>query len=196
MEKLEISKEEIAKLPAGRFRGRITVVSSRQSAEKAAKILSREEVIGFDTETRPSFKKGEHHSISLIQMATPKHAFLFRINRIGMPLGLKGLLEDGKIIKVGQGILQEVKDLKKEQGIDGKGFIDLMDITKKIQCSPRSAKGLSALFLGIRISKSAQTSNWERQSLTWKQKAYAATDAWICLEVYKTMVKKELVRPE
>lgn len=195
VDKLEISKEDITKLPMGRFHGRITVVSSRESADKAIGFLSRSRFLGFDTETRPCFKKGEHHKVSLIQLASETHAYLFRINILGMPPSLRWLLETEKVIKIGQDVRQDLKALKKECGVQGRGFIDLMDITKKLECSPRSVKGLAALFLGIRISKSAQTSNWERQRLNLKQKMYAAMDAWICLEVYKSMLKRKLVRP-
>jgi ribonuclease D len=188
-----ISKDEINLLPAGSFPGKISVVSSHEGAERAARFLSGSRMLGFDTETRPSFRRGESHPIALLQLSTDTHAFLIRVGRTGVPFALKRILEDRNIIKLGQGLKHEMVLLHKELGVRGEGFIDLLDIAHRLECSPRSVKAMAAIFLGIRISKSAQTTNWGRSFLTDKQVLYAATDAWACLKIFHEMKRRGLV---
>jgi ribonuclease D len=191
-----ISTDGINLLPLAGFRGRITVVSTVQKADWAAGILQRSHVLGFDTETRPSFRRGERPPVALVQISTRDHAFLFRVNRMGMPASLKGLLEDGRVLKVGQGLKYEMQMLKKDFRVDGRGFIDLLEVGHRLNFSPKSVKGMSALFLGIRISKAAQTTNWESEYLSEKQIRYAATDAWACLMIYDEIRRRNLVHFE
>jgi len=191
-----MSKDKINNLPINAFPGRISVLSSFSSAgeiESAMRILGNSRMLGFDTESRPSFRKGDKNPIALIQLSTDDRAFLFRIHGRCVPGGLKRILENQGILKIGQGLKHELRTLHKELGVAGKGFIDLLDIAHKLDCSPKSVRGLSAIFLGFRITKSAQMSNWERGSLTEKQKLYAATDAWACLKVYEELRRRNIM---
>jgi ribonuclease D len=194
--RFSISKEKINDLPIGAFRGKIRVIqpySSHEEIGHAIRVLGSSRVLGFDTETKPSYRKGESHPIALIQLSTERHAFLFRVHDSGIPRGLKRILEDPRILKIGQGLKHEMRLLKKEFGVDGKGFIDMLDIAHKLDCVPKSVRGLSAIFLGCRVTKSAQRTNWERKTLTEKQRLYAATDAWACLMVYEEMRRRGIL---
>ncbi len=192
-EKLCMTREEVNTLLLGGFRGRITVASSWHEAERAAHSLAGARMLGFDTESRPSFRKGESHRTALLQLATDRHAFLFRLQKTGMPPAFRRLLEDATVAKVGQGLEHELKTLKKEHSINPRGFVDLLHAARRLGCSPMSVRGMAAIFLGIRVSKSAQMSNWERGRLTGKQRRYAATDAWVCLKVYEDIGRKKLL---
>ena len=191
--KLSITKEEINELPLGNFQGAIHLISSEEEVEKEVALLRREGCLGFDTETKPVFKKGQTHPISLIQLANIHRASIFRLGKIGMPKALKALLEDESVMKIALDPGFELKKLEAENGVTGKGFVDLAKISVKIGASTNGLRGLAALFLGIRISKSSQTSNWEREDLSEKQVLYAATDAWVTLRVYLEMKKQGFV---
>jgi ribonuclease D len=151
-------------------------------------------MLGFDTETKPAYRKGESYPIAIIQLSTERRAFLFRIVNGELPHGLKRILEDHRILKIGQALKHELKIMKKELKVEGRGFIDMLDIAHKLDCVPKSVRGLSAIFLGFRIVKSAQRTNWARKELTEKQKLYAATDAWACLMVYEEMRRRGLIK--
>ncbi len=192
-----IEKEKIMDLPVGAFPGKISVISpwsSREKVDHAVRVLGASRVLGFDTETKPSYRKGESHPIALIQVSTDRNAFLFRVHDSGIPPGLKRILEDPNILKIGQGLKHEMRLLKKEHGVTGRGFIDLLNIAHKLDCSPKSVRALSAIFLGFRVIKSSQRTNWERRVLTDKQLLYAATDAWACLKVYEELRRRGLLR--
>jgi ribonuclease D len=193
-----IEKEKINDLRVGAFRGRISLIlpsSPHEVIGHALHVLGSSQVLGFDTESKPSYKKGENNPIALIQLSTRRRAFLFRTTGGWMPAGLKRILENPRILKIGQGLKHEMRMLKKELHVEGRGFVDMLDIAHKLDCVPKSVRGLSALFLGFRVTKSAQTTNWERKELTEKQKLYAATDAWACLMVYDEMRRRRLLDP-
>jgi ribonuclease D len=190
---LVMTREQIMALPLGGFGGRINIINTHGKASWAVHDLSQCRILGFDTETRPAFRKGERHPIALIQLANERHAFLFRVNKTGMHAGLKAVLENPAITKVGQGLEHEIKTLKRELGVNAQGFVDLHQIARKINCEPKSVRGMAAIFLGFRIPKAAQTTNWEMPYLTTKQVRYAATDAWACLEIYRKMEEKGLL---
>ena len=148
-----LSKEQIAEIPLGGFRGRITVAYTPQKADEAASFLSRYHFLGFDTETKPVFKKGQKQNpIALIQLSTERHAFLFRVSETGMTPALKEILESPKIRKIGQAMKHELVTMKKELKVEGRGFIDLLDIAHRLECEPKSVKGMAAIFLGISIT--------------------------------------------
>ncbi len=190
-----MEKEQIMELPVGGFSGKIYTVYTRAKAEEAAENLLRHDVLGFDTETKPVFKKGQKQNpIALIQLSTERTAYLFRVNETGMTPGLRKIIESPEILKIGQAMKHELKTMEKELKVKGHGFVDLLDIGFTLDCSPRSVRGMAALFLGIRILKSMQVTNWERGRLSEKQKRYAATDAWACLEVYKEIKRRKLVK--
>lgn len=188
-----ISKEEINQLPINSFNGKTYVISTKEEAEEALKELEGCDTLGFDTESRPSFRKGEHHPICLVQLATDQKAFLFRICKVGAPAGLKSILEDNKTIKIGLGIHKELTEINDNLSVNCNGFVDLELIAKKHKFRKRGVRALAAFFLKFRISKSAQKTNWERQELTSQQIRYAATDAWVCLEIYKEMKNQNFI---
>lgn len=189
------TKEEILALPLGGFTGPIFLAYSSGTAERAASELLREKMLGFDTETKPNFIKGrKQNPIGLVQISTLRKAYLFRVNETGMTPALKKLLESPHVIKIGQGMKNEIAAMKKDLGVAGRGFIDLLDIAHKLECDPKSVRAMTGIFLGFRISKSMQVTNWEARVLSEKQKRYAATDAWACLAVYKELERRGLLK--
>lgn len=182
--KINISHDEINRLPLKTFDGKTVVVSDVRQLPKAIKEIEKHEVVGFDTETRPSFKRGQFYKVSLLQLAVPKKAFLIRVNHTGLTEEVASLFENANVIKTGVGIRDDLKALQKLRPFEPAGFLDLSTLAKQAGLQVESVKKLTALLLGFRISKSAQTSNWETATFTQKQIEYAATDAWVCLELY------------
>ena len=188
-----LSKAAINTLPVGGFAGRIEVVESTAAAPACAALhagagLGSCRVLGFDTESRPSFRRGERHPIALVQLATAQLACLFRIDpEHGPATALRELLECGDVIKVGQGPADEVRELREHWGVTARPVADLVPVARAAGCAPLSLRGLAAAYLGIRITKGAQTSNWAAPSLSERQQRYAATDAWVCREIYRAM---------
>lgn len=191
--RFHIQSEDLQALPLGHFTGAIHLVDKPELVDAAVLLFKNETILGFDTETKPIFKKGRVNPIALVQVASEKHAALFRINTIGMPAALKNLLEDAKVKKIAQEPLDELQKLQETHHVNARGFINLAVISKAIHCKPSSVKGLTALFLGFRISKSSQTSNWEKICLTPKQLLYAATDAWVCRQIFLEMNRQDLL---
>ncbi len=185
----KISNEETSKLPALSFKGQITIIESEEAIESACKELSSYPIIGFDTETRPSFKAGVTHKVSLLQLSTPSHCYLFRLNKIPLARPLLKLLEDNDIKKIGADVAGDIRSLKVLRHFKERGFIDLQSIIADWGIGEKSLRKMSALTLGKRISKAQRLSNWEAQSFTPQQKLYAATDAWACIEIYNTLQK-------
>lgn len=186
--KTTITSEEVNNLPLKAFEGKIVLVDQVAKLEKALEEMRKHEVVGFDTETRPSFKKGQHYKVSLLQLAIDSKVFLIRLNQTGITDELIAFFENEQIIKAGVGIRDDLQALQKLKRFHPAGFEDLATISKKSGLQVESVKKLTALLLGFRISKSAQTSNWEIATLSEKQLEYAATDAWVCLQIYKKLV--------
>ncbi|MFZ6014050.1 MAG: 3'-5' exonuclease [Bacteroidota bacterium] len=187
--KINITPEEINNLPLRTFNGKTVVVSDPLQLPKIVKELEKHDVIGFDTETRPSFKRGQVYQVSLLQMAIPKKVFLVRVNHTGLSAEMTSIFENDKITKTGVGIRDDVKALQKLRKFHPAAFLDLSALAKEAGFQVESVKKLTALLLGFRISKSAQTSNWEAATFTQKQIEYAATDAWVCLELFAKLKK-------
>jgi ribonuclease D len=183
-----ITHEEITGLPLKTFSGKIVLVKDAQNLPKVFKEVSKYEVVGFDTETRPSFKKGEIHIVSLLQLALPKKVFLIRLKHTSLTEEIVRFLEDESILKAGVGIRDDIKALHKLNKFKAAGFVELSTLAKESGLQVESVKKLTGLLLGFRISKSAQTSNWETERLSTKQLEYAATDAWVCLEIYNKLI--------
>ncbi len=179
-----IDKDGIGKLPLKRFEGTIHVVSDLQSFYHVLPHLKLCPVLGFDTETKPSFKKGVKNKVALLQLSSTDEAFLFRLNKIGLPNELVQILADSEVVKVGAAIRDDIKSLIRLKKFSPNGFIDLQSLVQELGFVSFSLKKLSAIVLGFRISKSQQLSNWEADELTEKQAIYAATDAWVSLKVY------------
>ena len=179
-----LTKEHIKTLPVSSFEGKIHLITEINDVSDAIKTLRNHPVLGFDTETRPVFRKGVQHDVSLLQLSTSKEAFLFRLNHLGFPNELVEILEDSSILKVGIAILDDVRGLQKLSNFKPGGFIELADIASDLGIVTCGLRNLAAIFLGVRITKKAQLTNWERPVINSKQSLYAATDAWICLKMY------------
>jgi ribonuclease D len=188
--RINITPEEINNLPLRTFSGKTAVISEPQQLSKIVKEIGFHEVVGFDTETRPSFKKGQVFQVSLLQLAIPKKVYLIRLNYTGVTEELANLFSNSGIIKTGVGIRDDLKALQKLHAFDPVNCYDLSTLAKGAGLQVESVKKLTALLLGFRISKSAQTSNWEVPTFTQKQIEYAATDAWVCLELFHRLKPK------
>jgi len=186
----KIAKEDVMKLPLKRFGGRIVLIDNKKDLNRYIQVIRDEAVWGFDTETRPSFKKGRINKPALIQFANAAYAFLVRINHMGIPEPLMEALNDPQILKIGVALHDDLKDLSLVGKIDPKGFIDLQSLVGEYGIESKGLEKLSAIILKFRISKSQQTSNWENQVLTQAQLNYAATDAWVCYEIYQELMKE------
>lgn len=182
-----ITVEEIQEYDLSWFKGEIVVVDNLNTFNRVIPELKRSAILGFDTETRPSFKKGHKNKVSLIQLSTGKLACLFRLNKIGLPPELAALLADPKIIKAGVAIHDDIKVLSKIRKFTPGGFVDLQKYVKDFGIQSSGLKKLTAIILGFRISKRQQVTDWEAEELSEPQQVYAATDAWVCREIYKKL---------
>ena len=182
-----ITTEEINDLPLKSFEGKVVMVHDAVGVGKAFHEISKQDVIGFDTETRPSFHKGQFYDVALLQIALEHPVYLIRLNDPGITQEMVKFFEDENILKAGVGVRDDIRVLQKLHRFKAAGFVELTALSKEAGLQVESVKKLTALLLGFRISKSAQTSNWEATSLNEKQISYAATDAWVCLEVYKKL---------
>ncbi|MBS9522943.1 3'-5' exonuclease domain-containing protein 2 [Litoribacter ruber] len=188
---LRISKTEVNELPLGQFEGDIVLVDEPKGLPELIRELGQENRLGFDTETRPAFRKGVMYDVALLQLSTPDKAYLVRLNQVGFSDPLKELLEEPSIVKIGAAVRDDLKALKKlNKSFQPESFFDLNEELKKIGFHNVGVRNLSAMVLNIRISKSEQVSNWEADLLTEKQKRYAATDAWACLEIFHELERK------
>lgn len=188
-----IDPEQLKQLEFASFQGKIQVIDSIGfEFSKAISYLRAQKVIGFDTETRPCFSQDQpRYGVALLQLSGPGKAFLFRVNKIGMHRRLCRLLADKNIIKVGAAIHDDIRGLQKLNGFEPGGFVDLQKIVWEWGIRDKSVKKMSAIILGFRISKTQQLSNWEAEKLSEQQCRYAATDAWVCREMYLKLRKSE-----
>lgn len=185
--KENITAEELAECELSWFKGEIVVVEDLKTFHKVFPRLLGADLLGFDTETRPTFRKGKKNSVSLIQLSTNELACLFRINKTGIPDELISLLSDPSVLKTGVAVHDDIRFLKGVKKFSPEGFIDLQNFVRDygIQCS--GLKKLTAIVLGFRISKRQQVTDWESDKLTEAQQIYAATDAWVCHQIYKKL---------
>jgi len=183
-----ITPEELEKCELSWFKGEIVIVEDMKSFNESFPRLLNSKVLGFDTETRPSFRKGRKNKVSLIQLANDELACLIRINRIGIPSKLAALLADEDIIKAGVAVHDDIKFLKRVQGFTPSGFVDLQKFVRDYGIRVSGLKKLSAIVLGFRISKRQQVTDWEAEQLTEAQVVYAATDAWVCYQIYTKLI--------
>ncbi len=186
-----ITKEEIYQLPLRQFTGRIIVADNPASMQGALNFLDGKKVLGFDTETKPNFKKGHINKVSLLQIADNDTCIIFRLNLLGFPDELAGLISDQSKLKIGLAVKDDINALSKLKHIIPAGFLDLQKYVENFGIADKSLKKLAALILGFRISKSQQVSNWESKNLRDSQLIYAATDAWICLKIYQRLQEIE-----
>lgn len=180
----KIDKSELANKPRVVFDGIIEEIDTEEKAQKAIEALSKETVVGFDTETRPSFTKGVAHKIALLQLSTGKYGYLFRLNKIGIPDCIAEFLSNPDITKVGISIKDDFHSLSSRRQMNPAGFVELQDLCGEMGIEEKGLQKLYCLLFDERISKNQQLSNWEIESLTEGQRQYAAIDAWACLRIY------------
>ena len=188
-----IESDQLKGLEFASFSGQIKVIDSiGPEFHKAIAYLRKHKVIGFDTETRPCFSADQpRYGVALLQLSGPGKAFLFRVNKIGMHRRLCSLMADRNIIKVGAAIHDDIRGLQKLRPFQAEGFVDLQKIVWEWGIRDKSVKKMSAIILGFRISKTQQLSNWEAENLSEQQCRYAATDAWVCREMYLKLLNTE-----
>ena len=186
-----ITSEEIVAYELLWFKGEIVVVEDIETFKSVLPRLKNSKILGFDTETRPMFKKGgRRNKVSLIQLAANNLAVLIRINKIGVPDDLINLLSNPSIIKTGVALRDDLRFLSSVRKFTPAGFVDLQLFVKNFGIESSGLRKLTAIVLGFRISKSQQTTNWEAESLTEAQQVYAATDAWVCFQIYSKLTEK------
>jgi len=193
MFQISISPEEISALELASFPGEIVLVDTEgETLDKAVRYLKRQRILGFDTETRPTFTPDQHSSgTALLQLSGGGKAFLFRLNKIGLPRPLASILANPSIVKVGAATRDDVRGLQKITKFAPKGFVDLQSIVNEYGIRDKSVKKMTAIILGVKISKAQQLSNWEAEHLSDSQQRYAATDAWVCREMYLKLMDSE-----
>lgn len=179
-----ISKEQLRDLPLIQFTGVKHIIDNEFSLRSILPKIANQEVLGFDTETKPSFKKGKSNKVALLQLATGEEAFIFRLHHLGLPNELLEVLSNRHILKVGAAIRDDIRHLQKVRHFMPEGFIELQEFVKNFGIENSGLSRLAGIVLNGRISKSQQLSNWEAESLSEAQLMYAATDAWACREIY------------
>ena len=186
MFQISISPEEIGALELASFPGEIVVIDQPDEQFFAAvRYLRRQKVLGFDTETRPTFSPDQHSSgTALLQLSGNGKAFLFRLKKLGLPRPLAAILASSAILKVGAATVDDVRGLQKIAPFKARGFVDLQSMVWEYGIRDKSVKKMTAIILGVKISKAQQLSNWEAEHLSDSQQRYAATDAWVCREMY------------
>jgi Ribonuclease D len=202
--KRTITKDDISEMPKVNFEGKIIMICTEKDAERAIEFLNKYAVLGIDSETKPSFVKGKSHKVSLLQVATDTHCFLFRLNLIGFPKVLIDLLENPSIVKVGLSLKDDFLALHRRVSFKQQNCIELQEFVKPFGIQDKSLQKIYAILFGQKISKSQRLSNWEAETLSPSQQLYAATDAWTCLKIYNLLqelhqtgdyVKEEIVEP-
>ncbi|WP_300226701.1 3'-5' exonuclease [uncultured Bacteroides sp.] len=183
-----IDKKLISEMPKEVFPGRIIIIYTEEDARKAVSYLNRCPVVGVDTETRPSFKKGKINKVALLQISTVDTCFLFRLNRIGIPDFLEEFLQNDTL-KIGLSLRDDFSMLRRANNKDPKigNWIELQDYVQRFGINEKSLQKIYAILFGKKISKNQRLSNWEADTLTEAQQQYAATDAWATLRIYKEL---------
>ncbi len=185
----KISNEQTALLPAIEFRGDIRIVEHERDITAACKELAAQPLLGFDTETRPSFRPGVTYRVSLLQFSAPQCCYLFRLNKIPLAKPILRLLENRDVLKIGADVAGDLRSLRQLRRFRDGGFVDLQTIAPQWGIEEKSLRKLSAIVLGQRVSKAQRLSNWEAAALTAKQQLYAATDAWVCTRIYEKLLR-------
>jgi len=190
-----ITPEEIECLDLAVFDGKIKIITKEgRDYAHAIKHLKEQRFIGFDTETKPVFVPHAHHNhTALLQLSSESEAFLFRLNHLGLPQGLADILSDPCITKVGAAVLDDIRGLQYYNAFEARRFMDLQSMGEKYGITDKSVRKMSAIILKLKVSKAQQCSNWEAETLSDAQQQYAATDAWICLKMYKALLASERI---
>lgn len=188
--KESVTPEEIESLELIAFDGPITVITARgKDFDEAIRHLSSSRIIGFDTETKPIFNNKAHRNgTALLQLSSETNAYLFRLQMLGLPAELARILADNSITKVGAAVADDIRGLQRYVDFRAARFMDLQTFAERYGIKDKSVKKLTAIILGRKVSKAQQLSNWEAPELSRAQQLYAATDAWICLKMYKALL--------
>ena len=187
-------KKKIAALPRVLFEGRVIIIFTEKDAEKAVDYLMTQAILGFDTETKPSFTKGKMHQVALLQVSTPDTCFLFRLNKMGLTKSIVRLLEDHNILKVGLSLQDDMRMLNQRRQFTPGTYVELQKEVKDIGIEDNSLQKIYANLFGQKISKNQQLSNWEADALTEAQQRYAATDAWACIRIHEEVARMKRER--
>jgi ribonuclease D len=182
-----MQKDEINECPIRRYEGKVHLIRSASELPGAVSQLEKEGILGFDTETRPAYRKGESYPPALLQLAGENEVFIFQLRFTGLPHPLLGILSNPNIIKAGVSLNYDIRELRNLAQFEPGGFVDIGELAKKNGIQNHGLRGLAAVLLGFRISKSAKTTNWDRSELMPAQILYAATDAWVGRELYMEM---------
>lgn len=185
----KFDKTAIQNLPRATFEGRIIIIYTEKDANKAIQYLMKQKLVGMDTETRPSFKKGTRHQVALLQLSTSDTCFLFRINIIGMTDSITRFLEDTSVTKVGLSLRDDFRNLAQRREFTPGAHIELQQEVKEIGIKDMSLQKIYANIFGGKIAKNQQLSNWEATNLSEAQQIYASTDAWACLKVHEEVLR-------
>lgn len=188
---ISIDKDSVSQMPAVTYDGKITLVDTPEKARLALKKLEKQKIVGFDTETRPAFRKGVIHNVALIQIATLTDCYLFRINIIGISERLKRFLETDDTIKIGLSLRDDFNSLRRSTELEPKGFVELQDLVRSYNITDSSLRKIYAIIFGERISKHQRLTNWEAPELTPAQQNYAAIDAWACLKIHNYLTANQ-----
>jgi ribonuclease D len=191
-----ISREQVNALPIGRYEGEVLVVGTMREMERAWEDLARETIVGWDTETRPAFRKGEVHLPCLVQAATARAVYLFQLPKMDFSAVVGGLFAEPTIVKAGISVADDLRQLKKVFHFEEQSVVDLGTAAHRHGMKQTGLRNLAAMFLGMRIPKGTKTSNWAVPRLSAQQVAYAATDAWVCRELYLKFRESGLLAPE
>ncbi len=189
-----ISREDMADLPICRYEGEVCLVTTPQDVARAAADIRQESVVGFDTETRPAFRKGESYLPCLVQAATARAVYLFQLREPGVFPVIAELLEDARVVKTGVALAEDLRTLKRVFPFAEQNILDLGVVARRSGLRQTGVRNLAGMFLGIRIPKGTKTSNWAALHLSAAQITYAATDAWVCRELYRCFVERGLLR--
>ena len=185
--KRTIDKETLNELPKAFFQGQIHVAQTPTEVEKAVEYLKQYPIVGIDSETRPSFSKGKQYKVALLQVSTPDHCFLFRLNLTGLTLPVITLLESPSITKVGLSLHDDFMMLHKRAPFQPRAYVELQEYVRPFGIQDKSLQKIYGILFNEKISKTQRLSNWEAPVLTEPQKLYAATDAWACLNIYNRL---------
>jgi ribonuclease D len=187
-----MSKDEINACPMAEWRGSVHVVRTNDELSEAMSGLAGQTLLGFDTETRPAYTKGERYLPSLLQLASEMDVFVFQFKHLGLARPLREIFANPAIIKAGVSLDYDIRELKKLSHFKAAGFVDLGNLAKRANINNHGLRGLAAVLLGFRISKGAQTSNWAKDTLTSRQVQYAATDAWVGRKLHQALQQETM----
>jgi len=188
-----ISRDEVNRLPIRRYQGSVHIVARHSDLKHVMQDILHESVIGFDTETRPAFRPGESYLPSLVQLATASAVYLLQVQQQDLSVPMREILSSEKLIKAGVSVTDDLRNLNRLFEFEARSVVDLGQVAERAGLKQTGMRNLAGIFLGVRIPKGAKTTNWAARRLTAQQIAYAATDAWVCRELYLRFQELKIV---